>query len=200
MSAATNLRRETALLLGFPDVEALTPSQSVRVDMVAGLRLEHDRLQAMTLRGEAIDARQFVAVSEQLEAALRPTEPAPVAAGRSEVRERLKAIIDATILAGPPQDQPSRAELEAEIERLREELARAQAGAVPAVTMPSADIVPLRPAPAPTPPQPALPDAELQARLAYAERLQKIMTRQGTEEWRNTFSTSRGIHDIPRGW
>ena len=67
------LSSETAKLLGF-DVAALSPAQDVRVSMVAGLRLEFDRLQIAQLRGEAIDPKALVAISEQLEAALRPAE------------------------------------------------------------------------------------------------------------------------------
>jgi hypothetical protein len=204
----SRLRCETLVQLGF-DAATLTPSQEARLAMVCGLKLEADRLAATQLKGLPVDPKAILVVGEALEEALRRPEASSPSRPRSEARERLKALIDATILAGPPTDEPdepTRSELEAEIERLREELALAlalalaQAGAVPAAAMPSADIVPLRPAPAPTPSQPAPPDAQSKAQLAYSERLQKTMTRSGTPDWQQSFSTGRGIHDIPRGF
>jgi hypothetical protein len=196
------LRAETAGMLNY-DLADLSLVQGLQLDLASLLRLEVDTLQGKVLAGDTVDLGRlgvaFGMLTKLLPPAALEAEPSEVRP-HSEARERLKALIDATILAGPDPDAPSRAELEAEIERLREELAQAQAGAVLAVTAPSADIVPLRSVPTPTQQQPAPPDAESQARLAYAERLQRTMTKHGTEEWRNTFSAGRNIHGIPRGW
>jgi hypothetical protein len=197
---AEQLCRETALLLGFADLEKLTAAQLVRVHVVSGLRLELDRLQGAQMRGEQIDARSLVAVGEALESALRGAEPAPAVADRNASRERLKALIERALIEEPAERAASELDAaRAEIAELKEQLARAQAGAVPVVTAPSAEIVLLHKTVQAAPPG---PDAESKARLAYAERLEQIMTRRGsrTEEWRDSYSTPFGIHNIPRGF
>ena len=63
------LRADTAKLLGF-DLNNLSPSQSVRVDRAASLRLQLDDIQSAQLRGDAIDMPRFILASKELEAML----------------------------------------------------------------------------------------------------------------------------------
>lgn len=149
------LRRSTAQMLHY-NLANLSPVEALRLDTAIALRLELDRSAAAQARGEAVDVRALTAAAEALERLLHPAETVSQAKPHSAAIERLRALIDATILAGPDPDAPSRAELEAEIERLRAELAARDSTPAPAVTVPSADnIVPLRSVPAPTQQQPA---------------------------------------------
>ena len=60
------MRKVTAELLGY-DLSKLTPSQSVRLDRAATLRLELDDVQSRQLAGLPIDTTKFVSASEALE-------------------------------------------------------------------------------------------------------------------------------------
>ena len=84
------LRVETAKMLGL-DISALSAADEVKVGKVAGLRLELDRLQSAQMRGEPIDPKQLVSISELLESALRPAEVVATNGGSraEEAREKL---------------------------------------------------------------------------------------------------------------
>jgi len=196
------LRQDTARLLGFAGVEGLSATAGLKVDLASSLRLEIDRMQAAQLRGEAADLRVLVVAGEMLECLLRPTEIVQQVQRSTDSRDRLKALIDATIRAGPatdpsvPTPEARVAELEAEVEQLRAELEVARAAPPPAA--PSADVVPLRPAPPPR----TLTAAE------SAARLERMMTAPRSEEWR-PYVDANGIRTTapfappggpPRGW
>mgnify|MGYP001163432420 CR=1 FL=1 len=114
----SRLRIETAKLLAF-DINALTPSQEVKLGMVAGLRLELDRLQTAQLRCEAIDLKQLVSISEMLEAALRPAEVRDLGGEDRGARQKLAALIERHAEEGEYEEKRQIAELTAEVERLR---------------------------------------------------------------------------------
>lgn len=117
------LRRETSQLLGFgTDTAALTPAQAVRVDRVASLRLEHNRLQEAQLRGEEVDMRQVVEISELLEEALRPPEEVSGPGGYDALRTKFLALVEGLISRRTYEAQRRVTELEGEVERLRGEL------------------------------------------------------------------------------
>lgn len=92
------LRQLTVKQLG---IEIATPADEVKVNRVVALKLELDRLQSMQLRGEAIDARVLVEVSEQLEAALRPAHAAPETRFSSAHQQKLRALIERTLAENP---------------------------------------------------------------------------------------------------
>lgn len=101
------LRADTARLLKLDGV--LTPSQQVRVDRAASLRLLLDQLQQRQLAGEEIDARQFVTASEALERLMggSPDAPtSPLASG--EARRKLKKLIETTLMASGDVDEAER--------------------------------------------------------------------------------------------
>jgi hypothetical protein len=150
----SRLRIETAKLLVF-DIDALTPSQEVKLGMVAGLRLELDRLQTAQLRCEAIDPKQLVSISEMLEAALRPAEVRDLDGEYRGAREKLAALIERHAEEAEYEERRQIAELTAEVERLRAENERLRAVRAPAGPNGSAaslaeksfnaPVVPLRP-------------------------------------------------------
>lgn len=91
------LRAETCAKLDF-DINHLSPWQEVKVNQVALLRLEEDRLIAAALRGEPIDPRAVSAIAEQLEKALHPSyggdSPEAHAAADETARAKLGAIVN----------------------------------------------------------------------------------------------------------
>ena len=103
------LRADTARLLKLDG--ALTPSQQVRVDRAASLRLLLDQLQQRQLAGEEIDARQFVTASETLETLLGGNpEVATSTLASGEARAKLRALIETTLAAGEADDAARDAE------------------------------------------------------------------------------------------
>jgi hypothetical protein len=91
----TAVRKQTAGLLGFTDLDALTATQTLKLDVATSLRLEIDRLQSQQLRGEAADLRVLIAAAEMLERLLKPVEVAAEAADQHcDAREKLAALID----------------------------------------------------------------------------------------------------------
>jgi hypothetical protein len=186
------LRRETATLLGF-DADTLTPSQDVRVSMVAGLRLELDRLQTLQMRGEAVDAKVLVSVGEQLEAALRPAQSQE--ARRGQNRAKLEALINATLAAGDAAEKTRVQELEARVQQLEAELVQARGGTVsPAATptAPTAEVVSLKP-------RTLTPEEAAQRARELSDKIKEPMVRPRLEPWRNYIGT-RNIHGILRDW
>ena len=91
------LRRSSAKLLRL-DIDDLSPSEQVRIDRVASMRLLLDQLQQRQLQGEEIDARQFTVASEALERLLggQPEAPTHVFAS-DELRRKLRAMIERTL-------------------------------------------------------------------------------------------------------
>jgi hypothetical protein len=207
MSATTDpaaayeaLRAETAGMLKY-DLADLSLVQGLQLDLVSLLRLEVDTLQGKVLAGDTVDLNRLAVAFGMLQKILPPAalkaEPPPEVRPRTEARDKLKALIEAVILAGPAHDpgvptaEARIAELEDEVARLRAELAGAAsppAAAPPAASpaAPSADVVPLR--------SRELTGAEV------AERVQRQMTAPRDEPWRSQYSRSRGIHDIPRNF
>jgi hypothetical protein len=193
-------KKETAGLLGFTDLDALTATQTLKLDVATSLRLEIDRLQSQQLRGEAADIRTLLAASEMLERLLlRPAEAVVAGADQfSGAREEFARLIDGLVAANEVTEATHVQELEREVSDLREQLARSRAGAAPpAPSAPTADVVPLRPDP-----------AEL-AKRAEAERLKAIATAPRDEPWRpfvdasGIRTSSHGnfnVHGIPKGW
>jgi hypothetical protein len=59
-------RLDAVQLLGFADLERLTPSQSAKVDLVLSLRLAIDSLQSQLLAGEPADLSRLVSATEML--------------------------------------------------------------------------------------------------------------------------------------
>ena len=94
------LRVETAKMLGL-DISALSAADEVKVGKVAGLRLELDRLQSAQMRGEPIDPKQLVSISELLESALRPAEVVATNGGSraEEAREKLAELLHGAAMA-----------------------------------------------------------------------------------------------------
>jgi hypothetical protein len=104
------LRASTAKLLRL-DPAALSPSQQVRVDRCASLRLLLDGMQSAQLRGEQIDTRAFISASTELERLLGgdPERPATVFSD-GEARAKLKRLIEKTVLADSAVDHERDAE------------------------------------------------------------------------------------------
>lgn len=86
------VRKSTANLLGYDDVDTLTATQSLKVDLCSSLRLEMDRLMAQQLKGEAVDLRALATAAEMLERLLRPAEVAE-RPGSSDAREKLHELL-----------------------------------------------------------------------------------------------------------
>jgi hypothetical protein len=93
------LKAETVTQLGY-DPDKLSPSQEARVGMIVGLKLEADRLASEQLAGRPVDPKALLMVGEALESALRPGEYTAAGGGpRSDARERLRRLIETTVLA-----------------------------------------------------------------------------------------------------
>jgi hypothetical protein len=148
------LRASTAKLLGYTDAESLTAAQQIRVDRAIALRLLVDSGQAAQLGGEPVDVRELVSASEALERLVGNNLETPASArfGPS-ARERLRRLIEQTVLASDQVDPAAEAE-----RAWRDEMACiAGAAADPASVAPP----PPAPAPAalPAPPPPVEPPA-----------------------------------------
>jgi uncharacterized small protein (DUF1192 family) len=158
------LRAETAELLGYS--EPLSTAQSVKVDLVASLRLALDTFTAAQLAGEKVDTNKLLSAAEALERLL------PKAASfNTEVvdshtaRAKLAALLDQLGEVQADDKVERIAALEAEVAELRATLAAKDStikvlsgGAASAVDAAS----PAPPAPPPPPPpqtssQPPLP-------------------------------------------
>ena len=132
-------------------------------------------------------------------------------AERGEGRAKLKELIDNLVAAGLPEQSAAESrvsELEAEIAELRELL---RTGSVPAsAAVPprvayvdnavTNDADPPPPAPVPVPAPSKFQDTDSAGQLAYAERLRESMTRPRSAPWSDTYSTGRGIHNIPKNF
>jgi hypothetical protein len=65
-------RTDVAIMLGY-DLDALTPEQSMRVDVASALRVLLDTQTGRLLRGESLDAREMLMASEALSRILPPS-------------------------------------------------------------------------------------------------------------------------------
>jgi hypothetical protein len=119
----TSLRASTVALLGY-DAEHLTAAQRIRVDRAIALRLVIDEAQAKQMRGEVIDIDEFVSASESLERMVGGQPDAPTSRFDGKARERLRQLIERTVMAG----EVDVAECMADI-REREEMAAIVAAA-----------------------------------------------------------------------
>jgi hypothetical protein len=106
-----SLRASTVALLGYEDTDHLTAAQQIRVDRAVMLRLLIDDAQARQMRGEPIDVRAFVAASEDLERMVGGNPASPAARFDGNARERLRKLIEKTLMAGDADDAARDAEL-----------------------------------------------------------------------------------------
>jgi hypothetical protein len=131
-------RGELAGALGY-DIDRLTAAQELRLDNVVALKLVSDTLRAALLRGEQVDHRELLAVTDGLAKLLpKEREPEPTIDERDDPHARLMRHVDNWIAAqeanrrdaeaervemGLPADPKDAriAELEAENARLRGE-------------------------------------------------------------------------------
>jgi hypothetical protein len=125
-------RKELAAALGY-DVNDLSAVQEMKLDNAVALKLVSDGLRAALIRGEEVDHKELLAVTEGLQKLLpREPEPAPVVDPNDDPHGRLMRIIDAWIAnhelekservaAGLPADAKDAriVELEVEVARLR---------------------------------------------------------------------------------
>jgi hypothetical protein len=120
-----SLRASTAELLGY-DVDHLTAAQQIRLDRTITLRLLVDDLQARQLRGEMIDAKAFVAASEDLERLCGGQPDAPATDDFADAREELFKLLERRAQA-----------IEARDEKLRDQMQAREEQAAIAAAMPS---------------------------------------------------------------
>lgn len=195
-----SLRSETAKMLGY-DLAALTASQDVKLGMVAGLRLELDRLTTAQMRGEGIDPRVLVSISEMLEQALRPPAEVHGPGGDNTALEKVRALIEGQRLSA----QRKVDDLQEEVARLKFELetARAPAAVSPVPAVPIGRAEAPQPAPAPgvsaaepvratkSPAKPAVSEIErLSSREPPRTPASSEGYSKGLEPWRRTYSTN----------
>jgi hypothetical protein len=193
-----SLRAETARMLGY-DLAALTPPQDVKLGMVAGLRLELDRLTTAQMRGEEIDPRVLVSISELLETALRPPVEARELGGDDTALAKVRALIEGQRLSA----QRTIEDLRAEVERLKGELETARFPAAvspaPAVPIERTTEAP-QPAPAPAaaiakPARATKPAAPAEVRTAESET-----ERLSSREPPRTPASSEGFSKYGEPW
>jgi hypothetical protein len=88
-------RRESAALLGFDDVESLSPADTLRCDLISTLRLAIDGEQATVLDGGAADLAKLITATENLIRLLPGRElpkPAPRADDPNDPRRHMWAV------------------------------------------------------------------------------------------------------------
>jgi hypothetical protein len=103
-------RAELAGALGY-DVDRLTAAQELRLDNVVALKLVSDTMRAALLRGEQVDHRELLAVTDGLAKLLpKEREPEPTIDERDDPHARLMAIIDGWIANHEAEKAERRAE------------------------------------------------------------------------------------------
>ena len=146
-------RHEAALLLRL-DPQNLSPSDALRCDLVATLRLSIDSAQADALEGRAADLGRLIVATESLVKLLPSEPPQPASLGAdprqimwetySGMRARAAAVFE-----GYDGKVAQVAALQGEVEQLKAEIERLKAGA-PApdestpMPPPAGNVVPLR--------------------------------------------------------
>jgi hypothetical protein len=149
-------RHEAALLLRL-DPQNLSPSDALRCDLVATLRLSIDSAQADALEGRAADLGRLIVATESLVKLLPSEPPQPLSRGpgpREIMLETYKAMRARGAAFGQGYDG-----LKLENERLRARVAELEAGApAPDESAPTPlpdNVVPLARPPAAAAPAPA---------------------------------------------
>ena len=130
------LRAETAEMFDY-DLASASLTQGLQIDLVSLLRLEIDAMSGRVLAGETVDLTRLVAAHGLLrqmlpERALVAPAPPPEARFGTEHRERLRKIIEKTLLA----DDTNKAERMADIAAREEMAALAAADTAPAPVAP----------------------------------------------------------------
>jgi hypothetical protein len=153
-----SLRAETAKMLGL--AAALSPTEALRVDLTALLRLQLDALQGAALAGREIDLGKLQSCYAMLSKLLQAVEAAPPAVRESNAaRIRLARLIEA-------QAEVEQDEKDAEIAQLNQLLAEKTAaltallGSPPAMASPESRPPPKASAPQPASPPPSAPPAK----------------------------------------
>jgi hypothetical protein len=151
-AAYAALRDETAVMFGY-DLANLSLTQGLQLDLVSLLRLEVDTMQGQVLAGDTVDLNRLVMAHGMLqkmlpERALVAPAPAPESRFGPSARERLRRLIETTVLA-PPVDDPVELERKAELMRREEMAAIVAAGGsiepAPSIPAPVAPPPPERP-------------------------------------------------------
>jgi hypothetical protein len=126
-SVYAKARSEVASMLGYTDLDNLSPEQSLRLDIACSLRVLLDAQSGRLLRGESLDAREMLAASEALARLLPPLREPPPATNAPDPRTimwetylGMRRRGEAADLASTFEGRGRRiAELEAEVERLK---------------------------------------------------------------------------------
>jgi hypothetical protein len=193
-------RQEAALLLRL-DPQNLSPSDALRCDLVATLRLSIDSAQADALEGRAADLGRLIVATESL-VKLLPSEPPQPATTRDDPREyMLKTYLEMRrrgALHGEGLDglkltvEKLQAELAAKDARIGD-LEAALAGSVPlppnAVKLHNDNPVRLSATAPAAPPQPAPPPPAQQLTYDYNRE----------EGWKSYVEPTGEIRSSPRG-
>jgi hypothetical protein len=182
------LRNETAHLLRY-DLASLSLTQSLYLDAVTMLRLEIDNLQGRVFAGEDVDLGRLTSalalLQKLLPAELKVDPASQEATRRTDNRDKLKALFEASFAAADAEKKSRVEELEARearVQQLEAEL-EARAGAPPTVASTPSSPPALRVVEAaPQPP----PNSDSEWLRWY---------RAGGD---SGASTGRGIHQIPK--
>jgi hypothetical protein len=195
-------RHEAALLLRL-DPQNLSPSDALRCDLVATLRLSIDAAQADALEGRAADLGRLIVATESLVKLLPSEPPQPASRGadpRQIMWETYLGMRKRGELADPMSTHEGRI---AEVERLKARIAELEAGApapdestpttppdnvVPLARQPRARVTPQPPTP--TPPPPA-------AASAVFGELVMVVDASSDESWRDYVEPDGSIRSTP---
>src|SRR6516225_7963594 len=86
------VRRQSAALLRFEDVDNLSPDQAARLDCVVALQLCVDAMQSQLLRGETVDVNKLLAATQELRRFL-PEPEERVITGESARQKLLETVL-----------------------------------------------------------------------------------------------------------
>jgi hypothetical protein len=190
-------RHEAALLLRL-DPQNLSPSDALRCDLVATLRLSIDGAQADALEGRAADLGRLIVATESL-VKLLPSEPPQPASRGADARQIMLETYLGMRRRGEPADATTTfegrgrriAELEARVAEL--EAGGAAATAVPPAPLPD-NVVKLssrndNSSPPAAPPKPAAAAPPATPQYDYNKE----------QGWRDYIEPDGGIRSTPRG-
>jgi hypothetical protein len=169
-SVYAKARGEVASMLGYTDLDNLSPEQSTRLDIGTSLRVLLDHQSGRLLRGESLDARELLLASDALAKILPPLREPPSAINAPDPRTimwetylGMRRRGEAADLASTFEGRGRRiAELEAEVAALKAAGAPAPECAAGGTfdeaeaSVPD-NVVKLRHATSPQPPRPAPP-------------------------------------------
>jgi hypothetical protein len=190
-------------MLGYTDLDNLSPEQSTRLDIATALRVLLDHQSGRLLRGESLDARELLLASDALAKILPPLrEPAPVdnVDPRQVMWETYLGMRKRGEIADPVSTHEGRI---VTVEKLRAEVASkdariaeleaALAGSVPlppnAVKLHNDNPVRLSATAPAAPPQPAPPPPAQQPTYDYNRE----------EGWKSYVEPTGEIRSSPRG-